>query len=300
MQFNGFFVSNDTGEALFQGFNVVSTTNIHGSTMRGILRSHAERIARTMTNLSVENENDFLLKCPAADPTSTYVEDNMTPMLESLSSRIYRLDTAQSIRENLASNPEQVLDYLDLADQLFGSSFQGSRFFVEDAHLMGKPQWKPLNFVAIDRFTGGAADQKKFDALALWQPQFKGRLFLESPQLWQLGWLWMLLRDWREGFITFGYGASKGFGQVLTVDFDIQFGWTHPDTTEFANYLSPLNPSPSLFWTISNVYQWNTLPIELKNICVTTWQEQVANFEVNRDVAHQLPDPYWSLTDLYL
>lgn len=303
MNFAGFFASNDEGTALFQGFNVVSSEMIAGSSMRGVLRSHAERIARTMTNLIVDSEEDFLRQCPAADPTAYVVrtnhanerepDDKQSPVLESLRSRLLHPNN-KNLRQYLNQNPNEIANYFDLADDLFGNTYQGSRLFVEDAHLIGNVVWKPLDFVAIDRFTGGAADKKKFDALALWQPRFTGRIYLESPHLWELGWLWMLLRDWHECLITFGYGASKGFGQVNDVAFDLKFGWAN---RPMSDALESISSDDEPFWTLSPTYDWDTLPTEFKQTCVRAWQKRVEDFEVK--LPHTERDPFWSLDGLY-
>lgn len=78
-------------------------------------------------------------------------------------------------------------------------------------------------FVAIDRFTGGAADGAKFRARVAEAPRLTGRLSLRltarpgetstakhiKPAL---GLMALVLRDLIEGDITFGFGAAKGYG----------------------------------------------------------------------------------------
>jgi CRISPR/Cas system CSM-associated protein Csm3 (group 7 of RAMP superfamily) len=70
--------------------------------------------------------------------------------------------------------------------------------------------------VAIDRFTGGASGSAKYDIDAFDRPTFKGRLRLnlDRSQPEDVGLLVLLLRDLAEGDVTFGYGATKGFGGV--------------------------------------------------------------------------------------
>jgi CRISPR/Cas system CSM-associated protein Csm3 (group 7 of RAMP superfamily) len=94
-------------------------------------------------------------------------------------------------------------------------------------------------FVAIDRFTGGAAhgstdvdeqpDQfsndfrgKKFNAASVYKPQLNGtmRINLRALQLagagdWAAGLLALTLRDLIEGDVRFGFGAAKGYGTVM-------------------------------------------------------------------------------------
>lgn len=81
---------------------------------------------------------------------------------------------------------------------------------IGEAHLQ--------DFVAIDRFTGGAAEGAKFDARSFYRPVLSGaiqirldRLPISSSQA-LLGLLLLTLRDLEEGDIRFGFGASKGYG----------------------------------------------------------------------------------------
>ncbi len=77
----------------------------------------------------------------------------------------------------------------------------------------------PQEFVAVDRFTGGAASGKKFRADGLMRPSFEGEVKIRLDR-WPHGemepWAWLLLaytlRDWIEGDGTLGFGASKGYG----------------------------------------------------------------------------------------
>ena len=89
-------------------------------------------------------------------------------------------------------------------------------------------------FVAIDRFTGGAADSRKFATNYLDRPTVKGRIrvqliprvhrtssgkaksgFRASSRVVKaadLGLLALLMRDLAEGDVPLGYGKTKGYG----------------------------------------------------------------------------------------
>jgi hypothetical protein len=93
-----------------------------------------------------------------------------------------------------------------------------------------------LDFLAIDRFTGGGADKLKFDAVALWKPAFGLRLYLENPAPWELGWLWLVLRDLAEGWLRVGFGGAKGFGCMKLMNWQAKFGYILPeDMPDLAN-----------------------------------------------------------------
>jgi CRISPR/Cas system CSM-associated protein Csm3 (group 7 of RAMP superfamily) len=183
-----------------------------GSSLRGVVRSHAERIARTLaTHQAIKNDDPvdhFQNHCPACDPLAQRRAAALP--LESCDSL---LRNEKRIDENAEIKPER----LCLACQLFGSTRHGSRLIVEDAAFdgsRGQPVYKMMDFLAVDRFTGGGADRLKFDALALWRPAFRARLHLVSPEPWELGWLTLVLRDLASGWLRVGFGASKGFGEM--------------------------------------------------------------------------------------
>ncbi len=99
--------------------------------------------------------------------------------------------------------------------------------------VFGAPGWKSLleisdfefldgedcghiqEFVAIDRFTGGAKDQAKFNAEYIGSPRFTGTIALDESRAlpaWGKGLLYLVLRDLAEGDISLGFGRSKGYG----------------------------------------------------------------------------------------
>lgn len=199
-----------------------------GSSLRGVFRSQAERIARTLATLKAwdasqdakERSKLFLTACPACNPLTAKTSDPVA----SCNSFIKGFDKKErgKLEENGAESK------LCLACQLFGSTWNGSRLRVEDAQFVGeKVTCKVLDFLAIDRFTGGGRESAKFDAVVLWKPKFKVRLFLENPKPWELGWLALVLRDLNDGLATVGLGAAKGFGQCTIEKPMLTFGVLH-------------------------------------------------------------------------
>ncbi len=208
-----------------------------GSSLRGVLRSQAERIARTLATLNAWGEvdkpmatrqADFRAACPACNPLTTRSTDEVA----SCNSFIKTLPKKE--REQLEQ--EGAEDKLCLACRLFGSTWNGSRLRVEDAPFAGKKvEFKVLDFLAIDRFTGGGRDSAKFDAAVLWKPKFSVRLFLDNPLPWELGWLALTLRDLQDGLTTVGFGAAKGFGQCSIEDPKLTVGVLHDDDFPLPN-----------------------------------------------------------------
>lgn len=206
------------------------TPVLPGSSLRGVLRSQAERIARTLATYEAWGENDhpneqrqalFHSICPACNPLTARTENPVA----SCNSFVKNYVKSLSMQDRRRLEESGAEDRLCLACRLFGSPWNGSRLRVEDAFLIpGTGQQKVLDFLAIDRFTGGGLDGAKFDAVVLWKPQFKVRLFLENPVGWELGWLALALRDLHEGLATVGFGAAKGFGRMSIQSPQITFG----------------------------------------------------------------------------
>jgi CRISPR/Cas system CSM-associated protein Csm3 (group 7 of RAMP superfamily) len=236
---DGPFLTNDPSAATESGFDhapllVAPERWLHpvlpGASLRGVLRSQAERIARTLASHAAWQQpqqhraRTFNAMCPACDPLVRRTPGGQAVAMESCDSWLRHV-------QGKDGNDYMDEEELCLACRLFGSSRRGSRLFVEDALFAGRlPQYKMLDFLAIDRFTGGGADRLKFDALVLWKPAFRVRLHLENPQPWELGWLTLVLRDLHDGLLFIGYGAARGFGRVRITGWKLRFGLLDPQT----------------------------------------------------------------------
>ena len=210
---------------LLDAYTKGSKPVLPGSSLRGVLRSQAERIARTLATQAAWSgsrpRQHFLDHCPACNPLTTKTDDPVA----SCNSFIKMLGKKE--RRKLEESGAE--DKFCLACRLFGSTWNGSRLRVEDAPLkIGTTvEYKVLDFLAIDRFTGGGRDGAKFDAVVLWKPKFSVRLFLENPEPWELGWLALVLRDLNDGLATVGFGAAKGFGQCAIEEHKLTIGVLH-------------------------------------------------------------------------
>lgn len=325
----GPFLTHDLTQAGRSGFDhapVLATYEkgakpvLPGSSLRGVLRSQAERIARTLAtfkawdagNDAASRKAQFLTTCPACNPLTAKTDDPVA----SCNSFFRTLPK----KERDKFEQEGAEDKLCLACRLFGSTWNGSRLRVEDAPFVGeKVETKVLDFLAIDRFTGGGRDAAKFDALVLWKPKFRVRLFLENPQPWELGWLALVLRDLHDGLITVGFGAAKGFGQCRIEDKKLTFGFlTDEDFPLLANnsqdqavqqavaarqrLLQAPRGASGVFQTLA--YDQATLDdwMALAEGWVRAFNEQVAghrrNFDLKKDSYFEQVDGYW-LCDLY-
>ena len=180
-----------------------------GSSVRGVLRAQAERIARTVSARKTGALVEFAAACAACDPFRTREGDADDA-----------LRACSAVAESRERMTRQDLPFDDearercLACELFGSTRQGSRLWIADAPHEGSPSLRLRDFVAIDRFTGGALDGAKFDALPVYVPVFRVELLLWEPADWELGALALALRDVHDGLATLGAHGSRGFGRA--------------------------------------------------------------------------------------
>jgi CRISPR/Cas system CSM-associated protein Csm3 (group 7 of RAMP superfamily) len=193
IHFDGPFLVNDPSQFKVKGDPDHNPLRDHlgrillpASSIRGAVRSQAERIVRT---LAQDPEKSLELACHATDP-KTACEP---------------LDVASKRHEELC-----------LTCQVFGAPGWRSPVsfsdFVSDDTRPDIPFHQ--EFLAIDRFTGGGADGLKFNAEAVYQPMLSGQMTIDLQRLdlWALGLLALLLRDLIEGDIVLGFGAAKGYG----------------------------------------------------------------------------------------
>lgn len=166
-----------------------------GSSLKGTMRSHAERIARTVNDFAACNPfgtwRDKALSCSAALEVwkrKERMHDLPTPLVYKHSCPICRM---------------------------FGNTFVMGRFATEDAYAVGEPpRIQQRDGVGIDRFTGGASRGAKFELEVITSGEFKTFVHLQNFELWQLGLLGFVLQDLRDGLVRMGSGKSRGLGKV--------------------------------------------------------------------------------------
>lgn len=155
-----------------------------GKSLHGALRAQAERIVRTVC-----------IPEQALEKKACYIDS--------------RGKACRPIYE------KNQVENLCLACQLFGGNGWRSPVTITDFHpaTNGKGEDFTQEFVAIDRFTGGAADEKKFNARYCLAPTFSGQIRIDLNRIDAklAGLLVFTIRDLIDGDIPVGFGRSKGF-----------------------------------------------------------------------------------------
>ena len=176
--------------------NGESTYYLPGTSLKGVLRSHMERIARTLRPASV---------ClPYYDARR---KDISVPVSEE--KKAYGCGFRS--RESQQSSADAYQDSC-AACRMFGSLKFGGRFSIGDALPIKQPSLEARNGVGIDRFTGGTVPKVLFDLQVLVGGQFKAKIRLTNFELWQLAVLNLLLQDLEDEVNCRGFRAQSRLG----------------------------------------------------------------------------------------
>ncbi|MBF2001899.1 MAG: CRISPR-associated protein [Synechococcales cyanobacterium M58_A2018_015] len=162
-----------------------------GSSLKGAIRAHAERIVRTVGSDKPSGKGVW-----ANDP----LNDKRDYLKEKSALEIYKLSC--------------------FTDQMFGSTEIASRVRIEDAYPVNRAQLKieERNGVAIDRVFGSVA-VGPFNYQVCTAGDFKTKIHLKNFTLAQLGLIGLVLRDLNDGWFGLGFAKSRGMGTV-TVQYD--------------------------------------------------------------------------------
>jgi CRISPR-associated RAMP protein (TIGR02581 family) len=192
---------------------------IPGSSLKGVVRSYAEKICRSLRDNPVpvclpylergnENENERnQASCGSRIKNHLRVLDRK----ELPSSHIYRISCPIC--------------------RMFGSHYFIGRTRTSDAYIVNGYKLEDRDGVAIDRFSGGAASRAKYDLQVLVSGDFHTRIEIQNFELWQLGLLGLVLRDMEEGLIRIGMGTSRGLGRIKSTvrNFEVGYWGKKPD-----------------------------------------------------------------------
>jgi CRISPR/Cas system CSM-associated protein Csm3 (group 7 of RAMP superfamily) len=160
-----------------------------GSSLKGAIRAHAERIVRTVGKDRRDPNNSDILW--ANDPLSDkydYLDKKSAP-------EIYKLSS--------------------FTDQMFGNTSIASRVRIEDAYPDKSTPLKieERNGVAIDRVFGSVA-VGPFNYQVCTAGEFHTKIHLKNFTLAQLGLIGLVLRDLNDGWFGLGFAKSRGLGTV--------------------------------------------------------------------------------------
>lgn len=182
-----------------------STVFLAGSGLKGVLRSHSERLLRSASRY-------------ACDPTQT--QDNTI---------CGRRDKA--LPDSAGHYPH---DGNCAACFTFGSLKLAGRFRISDAYpAPGREDATNLTEVrtgvGIDRKSQAAAQGVLYDTEVVVSGAFQTQIQGENFSLWQLGLLLAALQDLDSGLIRVGGGKARGMGGVRIEGLKLELGFLNRD-----------------------------------------------------------------------
>jgi CRISPR/Cas system CSM-associated protein Csm3 (group 7 of RAMP superfamily) len=185
-----------------------------GSSLRGVLRTRAERIVRYLGGDGLAGACDPF-ETPETTPPSPRLACGRRPLPEDFKKRFDVENRRPAERRGREAERAKVLrgNLSCPVCRLFGSTHLGGRVRVEERPVSGA-RVELLDHVAIDRFTGGAADAKKFDAAPLLDGGVRTAVHLDRPEAWEVALLLLALRDLAEGWVPVGSRGTRGYGRV--------------------------------------------------------------------------------------
>jgi len=166
------------------------TIYLPGSSLKGVLRAHCERLARTV-------QGKRLLAC---DP-------------------LHDRDACGKRLEEERSTSQRYKRSCFLC-RLFGNTALASHFRISDAHPLGECRTEERNGVAIDRVFGSVAHGPfNYETVIAGSFEtklniFKTTMHLKNFTLAQVGLLALGLRDLTVERVRLGFGKSRGLGTV--------------------------------------------------------------------------------------
>ena len=209
-----------------------------GSSIKGALRSHAERIVRTVLGFQpTQGEFQSSIQVPLVDflfGTCRLPENPETSASSAHSTGSFSLETP------CEEDPKPGLGALSIDDchsrETVSTRGWESILMAEEQEIQNalvaerlvkgsSPSMRLNHHVAIDRWTGGAADTALFSVLEPWGIEWSDiRIRLDTrriPKAVQkpaLALLHILVRDLATGRIPLGFGTNRGMGSLKVTE----------------------------------------------------------------------------------
>lgn len=220
------------------------------SSFKGVLRSTAERILRSM-----HPERDSNL-APLADDPFVHSEDAMPGLRrgEVADSELDKWNDKSQRYAKEALAPAQVYTVVSAASQLFGCTLHAGLVTLSDMQA-ADAQPAPRPHVAIDRFTGGVGQGPFTDDQVPAQTTLTGTLTITNFALWQIGLLALVFQEINRGYVGVGGGTRKGQGQmaIAVPHIDMHYpdaAYDHTDRTGIVSAQARLAAPP---WSVHDV-----------------------------------------------
>lgn len=205
-----------------------------GSSIKGALRFQAERIIRTICNSPIKEDSQ--------KEDSKFMDQIEVPLVEDLFGT-----RAKANKENKKGIGSLFIDdcyaNIPITPSAWGNieaaaNEKNLREALDNARLQNVQQ---AFHVAVDRWTGGAADGMLYSNLELmkinWKPIYLTLDInrLHENKLFAISLLLLCLRDLVDGRIPLGYGTNRGMGSIKVNSIVIKGDNLESDLDKFTN-----------------------------------------------------------------
>lgn len=181
-----------------------------GSSLKGIFRSHSEKIASSLKPRVV------CYPFAGGEEKEANLELRRRDFRDSCGERFTRY-AKQSTEQREQLDRRTDLIYHDSCPicRLYGSTGFIGRVAISDAYLVSRSITEQRDGIGIDRLTGGASHGVKFELEVVSRDvAFETTIHLRNFEIWQLGMLFVVLQDMEDGLLRIGSGRSRGLGNV--------------------------------------------------------------------------------------
>ena len=183
------------------------TVYLPGSSLKGAIRAHCERIVRTLGGEHPNNDGVWAcnpLRDKATDPSDL-----------SCSKRLENQNKALKNEKKPELTGSQCYSSSCTTCQLFGNMATASHARIEDAYPINSEDIRreERNGVAIDRVYGSVA-VGPFNFEVLTAGEFTTKITVKNFTTAQLALIALAIRDFDEQRVSIGFAKSRGLGQV--------------------------------------------------------------------------------------
>jgi len=249
---------------------------IPGSSIKGVLRTQAERIVRTVCNKSTPEEFSEQVKLDLVNELFGKAENNSNGKPQGKMSALSVDDCYATIEMET-----EKWSAVERATKSDNQEFQDFKETLKTA-VLGKESnenpfrtLQPAMHVAVDRWTGGAADGMLYSVLepiGVEWGQITIHLDLERLKKYNLdqvqpalALLLLVLRDFADRKIPIGYGTNRGMGTV--------------EVQEMKLDCSPIEGLPDINQVSAIAPDLSSLGDEILTPLNTAWQNWITNHQ---------------------
>ncbi len=182
---------------------------IPGSSLKGVFRSHLEKIACSLKPRVV------CYPFEGNEGKQADLEQRRRDYRDSCGGVFNQIARREENRRWLEERSDLVYAASCPTCRLFGSTGFIGRVAIGDAYLVSKEIKELRDGIGIDRLTGGASHGAKFELEVVSADViFETDIHLRNYEIWQLGMLFAVLQDMQDELIRVGSGRSRGLGKV--------------------------------------------------------------------------------------